>query len=102
MLIDANRRLHAADVPFEDDSANRYWLTPTGDKLGYDPNVRFPYNSLEVRQSDLQLLRGRHAVEVSTHQCIATNASKCTDTHLATAARGFSCKLHWPQPPTKA
>lgn len=29
----------AADVPFEDEQANRYWLTPNGDRLGYDPNV---------------------------------------------------------------
>ena len=28
------------DVPFEDEQANRYWLTPNGDRLGYDPNVR--------------------------------------------------------------
>ena len=30
----------ATDVPFEDEQANRYWLTPNGDRLGYDPNVR--------------------------------------------------------------
>jgi hypothetical protein len=29
-----------ADVPFGDEQANRYWLTPNGDRLGYDPNVR--------------------------------------------------------------
>ncbi len=28
-----------ADVPYEDEDANRYWLTPNGDRLGYDPNV---------------------------------------------------------------
>ena len=40
-MLAAEPALRAAtDVPFEDEQANRYWLTPNGDRLGYDPNVR--------------------------------------------------------------
>lgn len=35
-----------ADVPFEDEKAGRYWLSPSGEHLGYDPNVPAPNPNL--------------------------------------------------------
>lgn len=53
VFTETNLCTDPGDVPFEDESGIRYWLSSTGEKLSEDPNSH-AYNWVEYYSEDLQ------------------------------------------------